>query len=196
MKKFLAFLCAAVLVLGAINVVNASLIGATIEGEGVNFFTSTTFFENTAVVADGGTPEFSGSTPNFFDELYRFDIDFMENSVWVDVTAETPFAGPAVDLIFDFVVFVPGNEFALVDVVERVEDRTGVLGGAPADTIVTANSFTILMPGFILESPPGPGRFHFDIFTEPTAPIPEPSAILLLSIGLVGLVGFRRRFRE
>lgn len=194
MKKFLVFLCAMLLLLGAINVANATLIGSTIEGEGQNFLTLTTFFHSTEVVTDSGTPEFSGTTS--FVGNYLFEIDFDADSVWVDVTSDSPYSAPPVDLIFTFTVFVSGDEFILVDVVERFDERSGVLGVAPADTIVTDDTFTILMPGFVLADVPGTGSFHFDVITESVAPVPEPSTMLLIGTGLIGLMGFRRKFRK
>ena len=38
--------------------------------------------------------------------------------------------------------------------------------------------------------------FDYTPIPEPSAPIPEPSTMLLLGSGLVGLAGFRRRFRK
>lgn len=41
------------------------------------------------------------------------------------------------------------------------------------------------------------GQGGINIFTEMTiAPIPEPATMLLIGSGLIGLVGFRRRFRK
>jgi hypothetical protein len=43
---------------------------------------------------------------------------------------------------------------------------------------------------------PDVGRLsHITYFGTPSAPVPEPSTMLLLGVGIVGLAGFKKKFK-
>ncbi len=71
-----------------------------------------------------------------------------------------------------------------------VASNTGFTGPIGSNLRFAAHSITLDMSG---------GIAHVDdvlVFNITTEPIPEPTTVLLLGSGLVGLAGFRRRFRK
>jgi hypothetical protein len=97
--------------------------------------------------------------------------------------------------INDWMVFFSRRTVSGATAMIRQESSAFGLGSA-----IDFNGYEINSIGLVIESiPPIPGTFNaiINVYGDPISePIPEPTTMLLLGSGLIGLVGFRRKLRK
>ena len=146
---------------------------------------STVVYTENAFVTSG--IEFPSITVNTVS--YPLDIDISDNQITVATTE---------DRFFELESF---NGFRFTDINGTIEDIIGVtinpstvFAGLDASRIsFDADNIWINFSGLPNDSLSSTAIFDVSFSSTP---VPEPATMLLLASGLVGLVGFRKKFRK
>ena len=129
---------------------------------------------------------------------------------------DSGFAGPMVGNSFDLNVWgatggTVMRSFAFGDTLNRgifngtTFDNLGPLAGAFSGTASgsfgsfsfgSTTPFTLGIAGYIYHQGSATTNFNASLVDPTTAPVPEPSVILLLGSGLIGMWGFRKKFKK
>ena len=93
------------------------------------------------------------------------------------------FEGALQDGIFNWTTFNIGNVF------------TSWSSGAPLNVVLNYDERNIFGRPQLVGLTRDTSILRLE-YTDGTAPVPEPSTMLLVGSGLIGLVGFRRKFKK
>ena len=136
-----------------------------------------------------GTPSLAGPDIYLHTTVFGFDIPVPVDAGYVKITL-----GGNLDAIIAFAPALSG--LGIGDHVQLFDASVSptFLAGLPVVTIAANNGWanytpTSGQPGYSLLSPLG-------ITESYRASVPEPASMLFLGAGLIGLVGFRRKFKK
>jgi len=134
-----------------------------------------------------GPPSLAGPDIYLHTTILGFDVPFLVEAGYVKIME-----GAKVEAV---IAFVPDNALEkLLGVADHVEIFSGLvspafLAGLPVTTIPETMTFTNYTPTV---GQPGYSLLGADY----RAAVPEPSSMLFLGTGLIGLVGFRKRLKK
>jgi hypothetical protein len=113
-------------------------------------------------------------------EIFAFFVNGNNDPVYVQST----FVGNLTNTSFDFSEWtLEGTKFDISDIFSPIWDANSFT------VSLNYNEFSCWCPGILYL---GGSKFTLD-YENGTAPVPEPSTMLLLGAGLLGLVGYNRR---
>ena len=204
MNKFLMFLCAAILALGIASMASAELVTFIDEGDSweYNIFTVPDLWANWSTAGystfDWGTASWTTGNAAFGNQSISGHVlgtSWAANSdiaLKKDVTLNGTLTGLTLNVASDngFMIFVNGVQVAKQNAEGFTSYWEYTLYPDLSPFAQGINTVSVLA-----EDHGGATYFDMKLIGD-VAPIPEPTTMLLLGSGLVGLAGFRMKFRK